>query len=200
MIAAQTGQNEPGADAPRASGTSPTLRAVASPDQADDERDWLSELSTSSWIDSPAGSVPASPGGEEPSGPPPTGGRSVVSEIAALRAEVAALCSAVAEPPDDGSRMVTASALVELQAEVGQLRESIAGLEARSADAERGVGANHDQLVALAEHLSAAADEPVPDLTGPLREALAEHESKMVGALMQVAGDLAELRRALLGS
>jgi hypothetical protein len=174
---------------------------VSSTGHTDDERDWLSELSRTT-IGDPirepgAGGLPTPAGSAEGQGPGGAAapGRSVISEIAALRLEVSALRSLFAEPKDDGAKMLTASALIELQAEVREVREALQALNAVAAEPD-------DSLVRLQQSVQTQGtdiERAVAALSDRLRHELDEHEAKLGGAIVRVAKEVAELRAALFG-
>jgi hypothetical protein len=161
-----------------------TLRRVIDRDgSAADHRDWLSELASS-----------ATPATQSSPGP------SLLSEVSSLRAEVNALKALLSEPRESaGAEVLTASALVELQVEVSQLRESLQAIGARSVDRDWFASAIQEISADDPGERLAAVEAAVVQVGNEVRAALAEQESRLGDALIRIASDLAKLRNALLG-
>jgi len=130
------------------------------------------------------------------------GSGSDAAAIGELRRELAAIRAHLAEPRrDDGAGVLTASALIELQAEVGRLHDDLPlDTNARMESLEAAIDRMSKQVLAIAEGMRALAH---VDYSGPIeagvRDALDATQARVAGVLDQLGSELSLLRSALIG-
>jgi len=150
-------------------------------DADDAQRNWLDELARSN------AAAPQVPGYDPVRPADPT---SLAADLRLLRGEVAQLHAMIADTPrTDGGGVLTASALVELQAEVARLGAVVRSLADRPTPAAPVPGITEDRV---AELLAASAQRT--------ESTVAAQQARMVEAINVLADRITELLVSLVGS